>query len=236
MTSTAKLSLPLLQPSQAQKHVTVNEAISRIDALAALTLLSCSQPAPPSVAAEGAAYGVPVGASGDWAGKAGTVALFLNGGWDFVTPERGWRAWIADEHAQAIHDGTGWRAGALALAPSGAGSFLKIREFDHAVTAGLTSSTAVSIPAPVMVFAVTARVIVALTGTLTSWRLGSAAATDRYGTGLGTAAGSYAHGLLATPMTHYADEPLLLGAEGGSFSGGTVRIAIHYFEPALPGL
>lgn len=236
MTSTAKLALPLLQPSQAQKHVTVNEAISRLDALTALTLLSCSQPIPPTGPAEGAAYGVPVGAGGAWAGRAGAVALFLNGGWDFVTPARGWRAWIADENAGAVHDGTAWRSGAVALSPNGAGSFLMVREFDHVVTSGTTSATAVPIPAHAMVFAVSARVIATLTGTLTSWRLGNAGAADRFGSGLGMSVGSFARGLLASPMSYYADTPLLLSATGGSFAGGSVRIAIHYYQPALPGL
>ena len=39
MAETAKLTLPLLEAAQAQKHVTVNEALVRLDAAAHLTLL-----------------------------------------------------------------------------------------------------------------------------------------------------------------------------------------------------
>ena len=234
MTNTAKLALPLLQPSQAQKHVTVNEALSRLDALAALVLVSRSQATPPPAPAEGDVYGLPEAVGGVWAGKAGYLGVFLNGGWVFVMPLRGWRGWIADEHTLAVHDGKDWRAGALAVSQNRAASFMMIREFDHALTVGPTSTTAVSIPANVMVMAVTARVIAPLTGTLVSWRLGNAGAADRFGSGLGVAAGSFALGLLSAPMSYFTAESLLLTAEGGNFSGGVVRIAIHYFEPSLP--
>ena len=235
MTDTAQFALPLLQPSQAQKHVTVNEALLRLDAMAALVLASRSLGAPPAQPAEGAAYGLPASPSGAWAGQGGRIALFLNGGWVFLPPRRGWRAWIADEDVPAIHDGDAWRGGAVALSPSGAGSFFRIREFDHVVGSGESSVTADTIPANAMVFAVTARVTQTLTGSLSGWALGNAGAPERFGSGLGTAAGSGTHGLLAAPMSFYSAEPLVLTAVGGAFASGSVRIAIHFFEASLPG-
>lgn len=235
MTSTVQFALPLLEPSQAQKHVTVNEALARLDAMAQIVLLSRSVAAPPVAPVEGDAYGLPDLPSGAWMGQGGKVALFANGGWIFIVPRRGWRAWIADESVLALHDGSTWRGGALALSASGAGSFLQIREFDHVIGAGTTSTTEGVIPAGTMVFAVTARVLTAISGTLTSWQLGSAGAPDRFGSGMGKEAGAYARGLLSAPMSYFAAEPLLLTAVGGSFAGGTVRLAIHYYEPSLPG-
>ncbi len=48
MTDTsAKLSLPYLQPSQAQKHVTHNEALRVLDLVTQLSVLTDDQPAPP---------------------------------------------------------------------------------------------------------------------------------------------------------------------------------------------
>jgi hypothetical protein len=234
MSNTANLALPLLEPSQAQKHVTVNEALVRLDALASLVLASRVLPAPPIVAAEGAVYAVPSAPAGDWSGQAGRIAIRANGGWTFAAPRRGQQAWIADESALAIHDGDGWRVGAVALAPSGAASFLRILDFEHSVEPGATSLTSVEIPANVMVLAVAARVRMALTGTLASWRLGTPGADDRFGSGMGVAVGSYGHGLLSSPMAFYAPEPLLISAEGGVFAGGSVRLAVHYFEPGLP--
>lgn len=236
MTETPRLNLPMLQPSQAQKHVTVNEALLRLDCVSMLSLATRNAVHPPAVAAEGTAFGLGASPEGAWAGRGGTVAMLLGGGWVFVTPQRGWRAWIADEGVCALHDGAGWRGGALALSPSGAGSFLRIREFDHVVAAGSVSVTAETIPANVLLLAVTARVIDAVTGSLTSWQLGVAGAPDRFGSGLGLAAGSFARGLLGSPMAQYDPEPLTLTAAGGSFAGGKVRLAVHSYEPSLPGI
>ena len=53
MTDTPQMSLPLLAPAQAQKHVTVNEALARIDALTHLVLSSVSVASPPVSAPDG---------------------------------------------------------------------------------------------------------------------------------------------------------------------------------------
>jgi hypothetical protein len=87
-----------------------------------------------------------------------------------------------------------------------------------------------------MIFAVSARVVSTLTGSLTSWQLGDGDQIDRYGSGMGLDVGSYAQGLLGTPMTVYTETPLVVSAIGGTFSGGVVRIAAHYFEVDLPAI
>lgn len=237
MTNTSRLDLPLLQPSQAQKHVTVNEALTRLDALTMLVLEARGASTPPSDAPDGAAWGLSDAPEGAWLGQGGRVAIRQGGGWAFAIPRRGWRAWVSSEGSQAVFDGVSWRGGALALSPSGAGSFLRVKEFDHTVSAGSVSQTDAVIPANVMLFAVTARVTSTLPGTLTSWRLGVQGAAERFGSGLSPQAGAFARGLLGTPMAYYAPTPLRLGAVGGAFTGGgTVRIALHYYEPSLPGL
>ncbi|WP_201158061.1 DUF2793 domain-containing protein [Rhodobaculum claviforme] len=236
MTRTPLLALPLLQPAQAQKHVTVNEALARLDALSMLVLEARGANTPPAEAEEGATWGLGVDPTGDWAGQGGRIAIRLGGGWVFATPRRGWRAWISEEGAQAVFDGAAWRGGVLALSPSGAGSFMRVKEFEHVVAPGSVSQSDAVIPANVLVLAVTARVTQSITGSLATWRLGVAGAPDRYGSGLGREVGAFARGLLGTPMAHYAATPLVLSATGGSFAGGRVRIAVHYYEPSLPGL
>lgn len=236
MSETTQFGLPLLQPSQAQKHVTVNEALSRLDGLAQIVLVSRTVSIPPPFAPEGAAWGLPANPANDWAGQAGRIALRVNGGWIFVAPRAGWRAWIADEHAAAVHDGEGWQAGAVALSPAGAALAFRVVEIDHTIAAGAESLTVAVLPANTMVFAVTARVLSQITGTLSSWQLGSPGAPDRFGSGLGLEAGSFARGLLSAPMSYYTAEPLLLTASGGSFAGGSVRCAVHVYEPGLPGI
>jgi hypothetical protein len=236
MSETTQLNLPLLSPSQAQKHVTVNEAFSRLDGLTQMVLASRSVTMPPASATDGVSYAVPSGGVNAWAGQDGNLAIYANGGWVFATPRRGWRGFVADESAMVVHDGTAWQDGVLALSPNGAATLMKIDEFDHAIAAGTSSTTTQQIADGVMVFAVTARVVDAITGTLTSWQLGTAGAVDRFGSGLGLAQGSYARGMLSQPLTYWGAASLLLTATGGDFAGGTVRIAVHSLDLSLPGL
>ena len=135
-----------------------------------------------------------------------------------------------------MHDGVDWVGGALALSANGAGTLFRAVEFDHVITAGASNATSQTIPSHAMVFAVTARVTQAITGTLTSWRLGADGSTDRFGAGLGLAQGSFAKGVLGSPLTSYSALPLDLTAEGGDFAGGEVRVAVHYAEFTLPAL
>jgi len=234
MDETARIGLPLVQAAQAQKHVTVNEAFARLDALWPLVIAGRDLTEPPEAVAEGTVYAVPEGAGGDWAGQAGRLALALGGGWAFASPARGWTAWLADEGRVAIHDGSGWRAGAVTLSGGGAGLAAGLAAGEHALAPGGSAVTGVVIPAGAMVIGVTARVIEALTGTLSAWRIGTAGAEDRFGTGLGLAAGSWGRGMLGAPMTYYAEAPLVLTAEGGAFDAGRVRLAVHYLETLLP--
>ena len=103
-----RLSLPLIMPSQAQKHVTHNEAVVLLDGLVQLTLLSVGANAPPASGADGEAHGVGPAPTGLWKGKAGHVAIRSNGGWVFAMPARGWRAYDLSAGASRLHDGTGW--------------------------------------------------------------------------------------------------------------------------------
>lgn len=238
MAETANLGLPLLAPSQAQKHVTVNEALLRLDALAKGVLVSRAVETPPTAASEGAVWAVPEGARDAWAGREGELAIATGGGWSFVAPRAGWRAFALDEGAALRHDGTGWKvegaSGRVAVSPSGAATSVEIVEADHWVTSGVLSDTVPVIPAKSIVLGVTARVIEDITGTLTSWKLGNVEASGRFGSGLGTQAGSYAEGLLGSPMAFWKDEPLRMEALDGSFGGGRVRFAVHILRLTIP--
>jgi hypothetical protein len=95
--------------------------------------------------------------------------------------------------------------------------------------------TALAIPAQVTLFSASARVVTEITGTATTWRLGESGATNRFGAGLGRAAGSYADGLLGQPQAYYAPTPLVVTGEGGDLAGGQIRLALHYLAYDLPG-
>lgn len=232
MPETAKLGLPLVAAAQAQKHVTVNESLIRLDALVQLSLGSVGSAVPPVSPEEGEAHAVGQGASGDWSGHDGQVAVFANGGWVFLTPEIGWQGSYNGVRVQ--FDGAGWQEGAGALSANGAGFVQRTLEVDHAVQSGSTSVVAGAIPENAIVYGVTGRVLSDIGGA-TGLELGVAGSGDRYGSGIGTSAGAWLRGLTGSPLTYYASTDLILTALGGSFDGtGVVRIAVHFAELTLP--
>lgn len=109
MTATPRLSLPLLAAGQAQKHVTHNDALTRLDGLIHLAVASRSETTPPGAPTETSAYIVPPGGSGVFAGRTDQLALFEDGGWSFLVPRAGWQCWIADEAELHVWTGTEWR-------------------------------------------------------------------------------------------------------------------------------
>ena len=71
MSNTSNLMLPFLAVGQAQKHVTVNESLRRLDAVVQLSVVSASTAAQPTSPADGSVYIVPAGKSGaDWSSYA----------------------------------------------------------------------------------------------------------------------------------------------------------------------
>ncbi|NNJ68110.1 MAG: DUF2793 domain-containing protein [Boseongicola sp.] len=233
MTETTQLGLPLVQPAQAQKHVTVNEAFARLDALAQISLAGEGGVAPASPV-DGALYAVAAGASGLWAGEDGRLALFLNGGWMFVTPKVGWRGWRADTGVAVAFDGADWIAGGGAFSANGAGFVQRSVEVDHSVGAGATSLVAGFIPANATVYGITGRVLADIGGAA-SFEVGVAGSSNRYGSGIGVSTGAWLRGITGNPLAYYSDTDVVLTATGGSFDGsGVVRLAVNFAELTLP--
>lgn len=233
MTETANLMLPLVQPAQAQKHVTVNEALVRLDGMAQLVLISSSETTPPAAAPDGSCYGVPSGAVNAWAGQEGAVAVASNSGWVFVPARRGWRAMVLDAGQIAIYDGQGWRPGAATLSPLGAAMGLRAVEFTVNLSAGASVTTDIAFPARAVALGVTGRVTSAITGTAIAWSLGVAGDAALYGSGLGLQENSWVNGP-GNPVVMWSPTPLLVSATGGDFAGGTVSLVAHFAELWLP--
>lgn len=227
--------MPLLDAAQAQKHVTVNEALARTDALAARQVLSRSLSVPPVSADDGAGYIVGASASEDWAGHDGEIALYLNGGWDFVAPWAGSSVWIVDEALEARYIAGAWVANQLAGSVGGANLFVRVVEIDHELDAAATSTTPNIIPDKAIVVGVTGRVVATITGA-TSWSLGVAGSADRYGSGYGTAVDAFAHGVTGQPQAYFGATALEISSDGSSFTGGRIRLAVHLLELAPPSI
>lgn len=71
--------------------------------------------APPSTPAAGDTYIVPTGATGDWAGKEGQVAVWVPGtpagAWAYGVPRVGWVCYVEDEEVLTAYKAAGWSTG-----------------------------------------------------------------------------------------------------------------------------
>lgn len=108
MSETPLLSLPILEASQAQKHVTHNEALLILDAAIQMSVVTRNATAPPSIPVEGARYLLGTSPSGAWAGHGGKLAVWQAGGWIFSVPREGWRLWAEDDDKLFVFNGSAW--------------------------------------------------------------------------------------------------------------------------------
>lgn len=117
MSNTSNLQLPYLAVGQAQKHVTLNQSLRRLDAILQLSVVSATTSAEPSVSPDGAVYIVPAGKTGAaWAGFTNwSLGYYRDGAWEQITPREGWIAYVRDTDRVLVYDGSGWNDLALHL-------------------------------------------------------------------------------------------------------------------------
>ncbi|MEM1313152.1 MAG: DUF2793 domain-containing protein [Pseudomonadota bacterium] len=232
MVETANLGLPLLSGGQASKHVTMNEALTRIDTLLLLSVRSWTILAPPPGSVDGDRYVVPPGGQGDWAGRDGRLAVRVNGGWDFLAPLAGWRTFVEDEGGEIVFSQGVWQR---LIAPSEPAETIDFLEFDHQVVAGGTQFTDGLVPEGCLLFGVSARVLEEVSG-VTGWSLGVQGSDRRYGAELDGFAGAAVVGATGAPFAYPQATRLKITPEGGSFSGGRLRFRLYYLLFEAPSL
>ena len=110
MPDSPNLILPYIQASQAQKHITHNEAIKLLDGIVQLGVLSRIVAAPPGSPVDGDRYIVASGATGLWAGWDLNVAFFVDGAWVRLIPRVGWIAYSVADTAFYSWNGSAWVA------------------------------------------------------------------------------------------------------------------------------
>ena len=236
MSDTYQFKLPFMQPSQAQKHVTFNEVAALLDAVAQLRLVSLTTTTPPAGGVDGAAYNVAAGATGDWSGQDGQVAVASNGGWLFVTPKTGWRAWVEDTNTQYFYYGGSWVDDVVATSPAGATMRNRILEFDHDILAGNVQYSITDIPANSLLYGLTGRIVevIVADASATGWKLGVTGDNPRFGAGHGLALNSYVHSISSSPTAYYSDQALRIACIGGNFISGKIRFCLHLMELSPP--
>ncbi len=116
----------------------------------------------------------------------------------------------------------------VAISPSGAATGMAIAEELIAGLSGASVDSTVLIADRAIVLGVSTRTVTAITGAT-----GIDGEPAMFGGTLGIAAGAANVGVIG-PRAFYADTPVRLTASGGSFTGGAVRIAIHYLSCGAP--
>ncbi len=106
--NTPNLGMPFVQESQSQKHVTVNESLSELDALVQPAVINQTTTTPPVSPNSGDRYIPAATATGDWLGEEGNIAYYEENAWKFYIPEEGWAVWDKDVGNFYIYDGAAW--------------------------------------------------------------------------------------------------------------------------------
>ncbi|MBN9479118.1 MAG: DUF2793 domain-containing protein [Bordetella sp.] len=108
--ASARLGLPYLAAGQLQKHVTLNEALTRLDALIQTAVVSRTTGGQPADPAEGALYILPEAATGaDWATHpAGSLLRHERGGWVAVPAPDGLLAVVLDSEEILVRREGAW--------------------------------------------------------------------------------------------------------------------------------
>lgn len=142
--SSPVLALPYIQPAQAQKHVTHNEALRVLDAVVQLAVIAADLELPPEGVQDGDRYIVAGSGGGAWAGQGGAVAVFAQGAWFFVAPQPGWRARVLTPAGDVVFDAdAGWQ-------PAGGGVVTATPRLGINATADATNRLSLSAPATLL--------------------------------------------------------------------------------------
>ncbi|WP_380784572.1 DUF2793 domain-containing protein [Sphingomonas sp. R86521] len=109
----ARLGLPLMQPGQAQKELTHNEALTMLDLAVQASVVALGLNDPPAAPASGQAWVVGAAPTGAWVGQAQALAGWTEGGWRFVAAREGMTVWnLGETRGSRFTDGA-WRVGVL---------------------------------------------------------------------------------------------------------------------------
>lgn len=231
MPDSPNLILPYIQASQAQKHITHNEAIKLLDGVVQLAVISRVLTAPPGSPVDGDRYIVGSAATGIWSGWDLNVAFYADGAWTRLIPRPGWLAYsIADAGF------FGWTGAAWAAVGGGGGGGgptfpdntfgitdnadpTKIARFDVSGIATGTTRT-FSLPNTTSTLAVLAATQTFTGSTTFSGTFDVSAATASLGTSTGTSTANVGTGATLTATTKTVN----IGTAG--VSGSTTGINI----------
>ena len=109
---TARHALPNLYVGQAQKEITHNEALARIDALLH-PVVEDSVANPPiglTAASDGLCWLISASATGVWSGRSGQIARWSGGSWRYINAVEGMVILHKSQGVRLFYIGGGWFA------------------------------------------------------------------------------------------------------------------------------
>lgn len=128
---------------QSQKEGYVYEITARLDALLHCAV-EAEQAAPPTAPVDGQCWLIASGASGEWSGKAGQIAIRQSGNWLYAQPRDGMRLFNRANNQDVLFN-TGWQAASRPAAPSGGTTIdAEARSAIAAIVASLTTAGIIS--------------------------------------------------------------------------------------------
>lgn len=119
--NTARHALPNLYVGQAQKEITHNEALARIDALLH-PVVEDSSTAPIeglTVNSDGLCWLISNASTGLWSGRSGQIARWSGGSWRYLSPVAGMTIWNASGNKRLFYIDNAWVEPAAIVNPDG---------------------------------------------------------------------------------------------------------------------
>lgn len=226
MATTNHLGITKVEQSQSQKEVTVNQALDVLDAIINTGVIDKDLTAPPGSPSEGDVYIPAATATGAWASKENKLAHYTGGAWQFITPLEGLRMWVKDEGVRYVYQDSQWKQDGFFNFDTGEFWIPKRLEVEETGLSGASVTTSLQIPDRAIVFGVHSLVTTAITGA-TSFSAGDGTTADKFGSGIGISLNSTNIGV-CTPTPYFAATDVILTPAGGSFSGGDVKLVLHY--------
>ena len=240
-----RLDLPYIMASQAQKHVTHNDAIRLLDGMVQASVINATTSTPPASPSDGDCYIVAATATDEWAGWEDDIAMWADGAWYRLPRATGYRVWDQSADELLVYYSGSWSTfsaalGGLAQAPSvdvskaasGATTGLSTLGETLSGLSGPTVTSSIVIPDRSICLGVSVKTTTSITGA-TSFDCGISGEVSKFGGSLGIASGSTNKGVIS-PEAFYSDTPVVLTANGSDFTGGAVEIAIHLLTVGAP--
>ncbi len=164
-----------------------------------------------------------------WSGRA---EMGLTGDDDFsIRVSQDGSAWHEAMIVERDSGNASFRERVSVFSPAGAATSVCVAEEELSLSGSYAESSVV-IPNRAIVLGVSTRTTESITGA-SSYDCGISGEASKFGGSLGVSAGSTNSGVIG-PTAFYSDTPVRLSANGGDFTGGKVRIAIHYLVCEVP--